>query len=49
MALPFTIVALNTNPKETGLYMGVLNIFVVIPQLIVAFLFGFIVEAPLRQ
>jgi len=44
MALPFTLVALNTNAGETGLYMGVLNIFVVIPQLIVAIGFGVIVE-----
>lgn len=44
MALPFTLVALNTQPGETGLYMGVLNIFVVVPQLIVALGFGVIVE-----
>ncbi|PRP75245.1 hypothetical protein PROFUN_15836 [Planoprotostelium fungivorum] len=44
MALPFTLVALNTKPADTGLYMGTLNIFVVIPQLLVAFTFGFLVK-----
>jgi len=40
MVLPFTLVALCVEESQCGLYIGVLNIFVVIPQLVVALLIG---------
>lgn len=36
MVLPFAIVGEGVAPEEGGLYMGVLNIFVVIPQILVS-------------
>jgi len=44
MSLPFTLVALAVEEEETGLFMGVLNIFVVIPQIIVALGVGFLLN-----
>jgi len=36
MILPFTLVALSVKENESGTYMGVLNIFVVLPQIVVS-------------
>lgn len=44
MVLPFTLVALSVPESESGMYMGVLNIFVVTPQIIVALGIGFVIE-----
>lgn len=43
MVFPFTIVAMNVEAKDSGLFMGVLNIFVVIPQILVSVVVGFVV------
>jgi hypothetical protein len=45
MVFPFTLVSYAVPEAETGLYMGVLNIFVVLPQLLVALTIGFIMDA----
>jgi len=44
MVLPFTLVALSVDEAESGMYMGVLNIFVVIPQIVVALGIGFVLQ-----
>lgn len=44
MVLPFTLVAMAVDEKESGMYMGVLNIFVVIPQIVVAVGVGGLVD-----
>jgi MFS family permease len=44
MVLPFTIIGQGVDATESGLYMGALNIFVVLPQLIVAFTAGFLID-----
>lgn len=36
---------MNVNEEESGMYMGVLNIFVVIPQILVALGIGFLLRA----
>jgi solute carrier family 45 protein 1/2/4 len=45
MVLPFTIVGQGVSTTDSGLYMGALNIFVVLPQLLVSVSAGFIIEA----
>jgi len=44
MVLPFTLVAMSVPEKKSGLYMGVLNIFVVVPQLLVSVTIGFLIK-----
>jgi len=44
MVAPYTLVAMSVDEAESGLYMGVLNIFVVIPQIIVSLGIGFIIQ-----
>eukprot|EP01133_Synstelium_polycarpum_P010853 gene10853-12643_t len=44
MTLPFTLVGLGINSSESGLHMGSLNIFVVIPQLLVSIFISFIIS-----
>ena len=44
MVFPFTLVAMAVEEHETGMYMGVLNIFVVLPQVVVSVFIGFIIR-----
>jgi solute carrier family 45 protein 1/2/4 len=44
MVIPFTLVALCVDESQSGLYMGVLNIFVVIPQILVSIGIGAILK-----
>jgi len=44
MIFPFAVVAMSVEESESGMYMGVLNIFVVIPQILVAVGIGFVIN-----
>jgi len=44
MVFPFTLVAMCVHESESGMYMGVLNIFVVIPQICVSVGIGSIIN-----
>jgi len=44
MVFPFTIVAMSVEESESGMYMGVLNIFVVLPQILVSLGIGFVID-----
>jgi len=44
MIFPFTVVSMSVDESESGLYIGVLNIFVVVPQIIVGLGIGMIVN-----
>jgi solute carrier family 45 protein 1/2/4 len=44
MVLPFTIIGQGVDATDSGLYMGALNIFVVLPQLFVSVSAGFLIE-----
>ncbi|EGG23382.1 sucrose proton symporter [Cavenderia fasciculata] len=44
MVLPFTIVGLGISSSESGLHMGTLNVFVVIPQLLVSLGISFVIS-----
>jgi len=43
MVLPFTIIGQGVDVSQSGLYMGALNIFVVLPQLVVSVSIGFVI------
>lgn len=43
MALPFSIVGEGVSSRESGLYMGALNIFVVVPQIMVSVFIPFVI------
>ena len=45
LALPYAMLASNLPPEKLGSYMGLFNIFVVLPQLIVATVMGSIMKA----
>jgi maltose/moltooligosaccharide transporter len=43
VSLPYAILAGSVPPEKMGIYMGVFNIFIVVPQLLAATLLGFFV------
>lgn len=48
-AIPYTLLANNISGKHMGLYMGIFNIFVVIPQIIVALGLGWLMKSYLHN
>jgi maltose/moltooligosaccharide transporter len=45
LAMPYAILASNLPQKKLGIYMGLFNVFVVVPQLLVATVMGSIMKA----
>jgi len=45
LAMPYAILAANLPQRKLGIYMGLFNIFIVIPQLLVATVMGTIMKA----
>ena len=45
VALPYAILAGSVPPEKMGIYMGIFNFFIVIPQLVAASLLGFILKS----
>lgn len=45
LAMPYAILASNLPQKKLGIYMGLFNVFVVVPQLLVATVLGSIMKA----
>lgn len=43
VSLPYAILAGSVPPEKMGIYMGVFNIFIVVPQLLAATMLGFLV------
>ena len=44
VSLPYAILAGAVPPKKMGVYMGIFNIFIVVPQLVAATLLGFLLK-----
>ncbi|MEL7320304.1 MAG: MFS transporter, partial [Pseudomonadota bacterium] len=44
VSLPYAILAGSVPAKKMGIYMGIFNIFIVVPQLIAATLLGFLLN-----
>ena len=45
LAMPYAILASNLPQAKLGIYMGLFNIFIVVPQLLVATVMGSIMTA----
>ena len=45
LAMPYAIVASNLPQRKLGIYMGLFNVFIVVPQLLVATVMGSIMKA----
>lgn len=45
LAMPYAILASNLPQRKLGIYMGLFNVFIVIPQLLVATIMGSIMKA----
>jgi maltose/moltooligosaccharide transporter len=45
LAMPYAILASNLPQRKLGIYMGLFNIFIVVPQLLVATIMGTIMKA----
>ena len=45
LAMPYAMLASSLPPAKIGIYMGLFNIFVVLPQLLVATVMGSIMKA----
>jgi maltose/moltooligosaccharide transporter len=45
LSIPYAMVATSSGPTRMGLYMGIQNIFIVLPQLAGSFLLGWVVAA----
>lgn len=43
LSIPYAMVATSSGPGRMGLYMGIQNIFIVLPQLTASFLLGWVV------
>ena len=43
LAMPYAILAGSIHPKKMGVYMGIFNFFIVIPQILAASILGFFV------
>lgn len=45
LAMPYAILAGSLPPEKTGVYMGIFNFFIVIPQIVAAGILGFFVKS----
>lgn len=45
LSIPYAIAATSSGPSRMGLYMGIQNIFIVLPQLAGSFVLGWVVSA----
>jgi maltose/moltooligosaccharide transporter len=44
LSMPYAILADALPPGKTGIYMGIFNFFIVIPEIVAALVFGTIME-----
>jgi maltose/moltooligosaccharide transporter len=47
LAMPYAILAPSLPPDKTGVYMGIFNLFIVIPEIIASLAFGWIMQTVL--
>ena len=45
LAMPYAILASNLPQRKLGIYMGLFNVFIVVPQLLVATVMGTVMKA----
>jgi maltose/moltooligosaccharide transporter len=44
LSMPYTILAGSIPPQKMGIYMGIFNFFIVLPEIIASLSFGYIME-----
>jgi len=44
VSMPYAIIASDIPPKQMGIFMGLFNMFIVIPEILAALFFGFIMK-----
>ncbi len=44
LSLPYAVLAGSLPPEKTGIYMGIFNFFIVIPEILASLLFGWIMN-----
>jgi maltose/moltooligosaccharide transporter len=44
LSMPYAILAPQLPPEKMGIYMGIFNFFIVIPEILATLLFGFVME-----
>src|SRR5262249_23765255 len=49
LSMPYSILAGALPPGKTGIYMGIFNFFIVIPEILAALVFGKVMEAFLTE
>jgi maltose/moltooligosaccharide transporter len=49
LSLPYSILAGALPPGKTGIYMGIFNFFIVIPEILAALVFGKILQTVLTD
>ena len=49
LSLPYTMLVPSLNPKKMGIYMGIFNFFIVLPEIIAALFFGPFMEKVLAN
>src|SRR5438445_5249953 len=49
LSMPYSILAGALPPGKTGIYMGIFNFFIVIPEILAALVFGKVMETVLTN
>ena len=49
LSLPYTMLVPSLNPKKLGIYMGIFNFFIVLPEIIASLFFGSFMENVLHN
>lgn len=49
LAIPYAILSVALPPEKTGIYMGIFNFFIVIPEIIASLVLGFVMQYVLNN
>ncbi len=49
LALPYSVLAASLPPEKTGVYMGIFNFFIVIPEILASLFFGWVMARLLHN
>jgi len=44
LSMPYAVLAGSLPPEKTGVYMGIFNFFIVIPEIVASLLFGWVMN-----
>ena len=49
LSMPYAMLAGSLPPEKTGVYMGIFNFFIVLPEIVASSVFGWVMTAPAAQ